>query len=177
MTESQGLKKKSNYQINSIQRKFLISKIYPILLLGSLVWLAGEYLFSFLFSDLEFTGMNLLYYIVVVVVEVILFVIFFFTSKSNNTLLSFVLFITLSFLLGILSLPIAVFTEFVPQVHMFVSLSVGASVIVNFMTLFLRDKYFSKGYIWVHILLFLAGCAIVEVVFIVIFNIHNFLLT
>jgi len=121
--------------------------------------------------------MNVSYYVIVLTVEVILFAIFFFTSKNNNTLLSFVLFIILCFLLGILSLPIAVFTEFVPQVHMFVFLSVGANVIVNFMTLFLRDKYFSKGYIWAHILLFLAGCAIIELVFILIFNIHNFLLT
>ncbi|GAH69223.1 unnamed protein product, partial [marine sediment metagenome] len=114
---------------------------------------------------------------IVVIVEVNLFVFFFITAKYNKTLLSFLLFVTLCFLLGILSLPIAIFTEFIPQVHMFVSLSVGANLIVNFTALLLRDKYFSKGYIWAHILLFLAGCAIVEFIFIVIFNIQNFLLT
>jgi len=177
MLESQESKKKSNYRITSVQRKVLIGKIYPVLLLGSIVWLSGEYLFSFLFSDLEFTGQNLVYYIGAVIVEAILFVVFFFTSKNNNTLLSISLFIVLCFLLGILSLPIVIFTEFIPQVHMFVSLSVGASLIVNFLTLILRDKYFSKGYFWAHILLFLVGCAIIELVFIVIFNIQNFLLT
>jgi hypothetical protein len=60
---------------------------------------------------------------------------------------------------------------------MFVSLSVGANLIVTILTLILGDKYFSKGYIWAHILLFLAGCGIVEIVFIFIFNIQNFLLT
>jgi len=177
MIEPQQPKKKLKYKINSIQRKALIGRIYPILLVGSLVWLSGEYLFSFLFSDLEFTGLNLVYYIIIVIVEVILFILFFFTSKSNKVLLSILFFITLCFLLGILSLPIVIFTEFIPQVHMFVTLSVGANLIVNFITLFLRDKYFSKGYIWAHILLFLAGCAIVEFIFIVIFNIQNFLLT
>ncbi|NVM18723.1 MAG: hypothetical protein HWN80_13495 [Candidatus Lokiarchaeota archaeon] len=177
MLESQESKKKSKYQLTSIQRKAIIGKIYPILLLGSIVWLSGEYLFSFLFSDLDFTGPNLLAYIIIVIVEVILFILFFFTSKNNKTLLSFLLFVTLSFLLGILSIPIVIFTEFLPQVHMFVSLSVGANIIVNLMTLFLRDKYFSKGFIWAHILLFLGGCAIVELVFIFIFNIQNFLLT
>ena len=177
MIESQESKKKKKYKMDEFQRTTLISKIYPILLMGSLIWLSGELLFSYFFSDLEFTELNLIYYIIVVIVEVNLFVFFFITAKYNKTLLSFLLFITLCFLLGILSLPIVIFTEFIPQVHMFVSLSVGANIIVNFVTLFLRDKYFSKGYIWAHILLFLAGCAIVEFIFIVIFNIQNFLLT
>jgi len=177
MLEAKKSKKKSKYQMNSSQRKALIGRIYPILLVGSLVWLSGEYLFYFLFSGLDFTRLNLIFYIIIVIVEANLFILFFFASKYNKTLFSILLFITLCFLLGLLSLPIAIFTEFIPQVHMFVSLSVGANIIVNLMTLFLRDKYFSKGYIWAHILLFLGGCAIVELVFIVIFNIQNFLLT
>jgi hypothetical protein len=177
MIEPEQSKKKHKYRIDENQRKIIINKIYPILLVGSLVWLSGELLFSFLFSDLEFTGLNLIYYIIVVIAEVNLFVLFFITARYNKTLLSFLLFIIICFLLGILSLPIVIFTEFIPQVHMFVSLSVGANIIVNFMTLFLRDKYFSKGYVWVHILLFLIGCAIIEIAFIFIFNIHNFLLT
>jgi len=177
MLEAKKSKKKSKYQMKSTQRKALIGRIYPILLVGSLVWLSGEYLFSFLFSDLDFTRLNLIFYIIIVIVEANLFILLFFSSKYNKSLFSILLFITLCFLLGLLSLPIAIFTEFIPQVHMFVSLSVGANIIVNLMTLFLRDKYFSKGYIWAHILLFLGGCAIVELVFIVIFNIQNFLLT
>ncbi len=177
MIEPQSSKKKHKYRMDENQKKTIINKIYPILLVGSLVWLSGELLFSYLFSDLEFTGLNLIYYIIVVVVEVNLFILFFLTARYNKTLLGFLLFITICFLLGILSLPVAIFTEFIPQIHMFVSLSVGANIIVNFMTLFLRDKYFSKGYVWVHILLFLIGCVIVEIAFIFIFNIHNFLLT
>ena len=177
MIETQQSKKKLKYRIDETQRNTIIGKIYPILLVGSLVWLSGELLFSFLFFDLELTGLNLIYYFIVVIVEVNLFVLFFLTSKYNKTLLSFLLFIIICFLLGILSLPIVIFTEFIPQVHMFVSLSVGANIIVNFMTLFLRNKYFSKGYVWAHIFLFLIGCAIVEIAFIFIFNIHNFLLT
>jgi amino acid transporter len=130
MAESQKSDKKSKYVINSIQRKALISRIYPILLVGSIVWLAGEYLFSFLFSGLDFTGQNLLYYVIIVIVEAILLFSFFFASKSNKILLSVFFFITFSFLAGILSLPVVIFTEFIPQVHMLVSLSVGANFIV-----------------------------------------------
>ena len=177
MVESQEPKKKPKYSLNPIQRKALINKIYPMLLIGSLIWLGGEYLFSYLFSGMDFSGLNLVIYIVIVVLEVSLFVVFFFTSRNNKTLLSLLIFVILCVLLGFLSLPIVIFTEFLPQVHMFVGLSVGANLIVNFMTIFLRDKYFQKGYIWVHVLLFLLGCAIVEITFLFVFNIHNFLLT
>ncbi len=177
MVESQKSNKKSKYIIDSIQRKALVSRIYPILLMGSIIWLSGEYLFSFLFSDLDFTGQNLLYYVIIVIVEAILFISFFFASKSNKILSSIFFFITFSFLAGILSLPVVIFTEFIPQVHMLVSLSVGANFIVYFLSLFLREKYFAKGYIWAHIILYMVGIAIVELIFIVIFNIQNLLLT
>lgn len=177
MLETQEPKKKSKYKLESEQRRVLIGRIYPILLVGALVWLSGELLFSYLFSDLDLTGRNLLAYIIIIIVEVNLFILFFLASKYNKAPLSISIFIILCLLLGILSLPIVIFTEFIPQVHMFVSLSVGANLIVTFMTLILRDKYFSKGNIWAHILLFLAGCGIVEIVFIFIFNIQNFLLT
>ena len=145
--------------------------------MGSIVWLSGEYLFSFLFSDLDFTGQNLLYYIIIVIVEAILLISFFFASNNNKILLSVFFFIAFSFLAGILSLPVVIFTEFIPQVHMLVSLSVGANFIVYFLSLFLRDKYFAKGYIWAHIILYLIGIAIVEIIFIVMFSIQNLLLT
>lgn len=177
MAESQKSNKKSKYTIDSIQRKALISRIYPILLVGSIVWLSGEYLFSFLFSDLDFSGQNLLYYVIIVIVEAIFLILLFFASKSNKILLSVFFFISFSFLAGILSLPVVIFTEFIPQVHMLVSLSVGANFIVYLLALFLREKYFAKGYIWAHIIFYLIGCAIVEIVFIVIFNIQNLLLT
>ena len=177
MVESQKSDKKSKYVINSVQRKVLISRIYPILLVGSIFWLAGEYLFSFLFSGLDFTGQNLLYYLIIVIVEAILLISFFLASKSNKMLLSIFFFITFSFQEGILSLPVVIFTEFIPQVHMLVSLSVGANFIVYLLALFLREKYFAKGYIWAHIIFYLIGCAIVEIVFIVMFNIQNLLLT
>ena len=74
MVESQKSNKKSKYTIDSIQRKALISRIYPILLVGSIVWLAGEYLFSFLFSGLDLTEQNLLYYVIIVIIEAILLI-------------------------------------------------------------------------------------------------------
>ena len=177
MSESQTAEKKSKYLINSIQRKALSNKVFPLLLIGSIIWLAGEYLFSIIFSDLELSGLNLIFYFMAVIIEAVIFVLFFIFSKSNKILLSIVLFFGFCFLAGILSIPVVIFTEFLPQVHMLVSLSVGANFVVYFLTLFLRDKYFSEGYLWAHIILYLIGCAIVEIIFLVFFNIQNYLLT
>ncbi|MFX0074650.1 MAG: hypothetical protein ACFE96_04375 [Candidatus Hermodarchaeota archaeon] len=93
MSESQPHKKKIKYRMDEEQRKALIYKMYPVLLLGSLIWLSAEFLFSYLFSDLEFTGINLIFYIIVVVVVVNLFVLFYFTSKNNKVILSFLIFV------------------------------------------------------------------------------------
>ena len=170
-------KEKSKYIINPIQRKALSNKIIPLLLIGSIIWLTGEYLFSIIFSGLELSGLNLVYYFVAVILEAIIFVLFFIFSKNNKVFFSITVFFVFCFLAGILSIPVVVFTEFLPQVHMLVSLSVGANFIVYFLTLFLRDKYFSEGYLWAHVILYLIGCVIVEIIFLVVFNIQNFLLT
>jgi hypothetical protein len=86
-------------------------------------------------------------------------------------------FFLFSFIAGILSLPIIMITQFLPQIHMFVSLSLGATLITCFVGFILREKYFAKGYLWAHIFLFMTGIALLEIAFIFIFNIHNFLLT
>ena len=60
---------------------------------------------------------------------------------------------------------------------MFVSLAVGANSIVYLIALALRDRYFAKGYIWAHVGLFILGFLLVEIVFIIVFSIQNYLLT
>ncbi len=60
---------------------------------------------------------------------------------------------------------------------MFVSLAVGANSIVYLIALTLRHRYFAKGYIWAHVVLFIFGFVLVEIVFIIVFNIQNYLLT
>ncbi|MGB5913063.1 MAG: hypothetical protein WBH31_17870 [Promethearchaeia archaeon] len=88
-----------------------------------------------------------------------------------------ILFFIFCFIAGILSLPIIIFTEFLPQVRMFITLTLGAIIIVCIIGIVLRVKYFAKGYLWAHIILFLIGTAIMEFIFIILFNIENFLLT
>ncbi|MFX1498674.1 MAG: hypothetical protein ACFFBH_14210 [Promethearchaeota archaeon] len=170
-------KRESKYLLTLPQRNTFLHKILPILIIGSLIWLASEIVFSFVFRDFEFTTMFLTIYIIFLIVEGGLFTLFYFVSKANKKYLGLSIFFIFCIIAGIISLPIIILTEFLPQVHMFVTLTVGATLIVALMAYSLRAKYFAKGYLWAHIIIFLIGTAIFELLFIIIFNIQNFLLT
>jgi len=169
--------KESDYILNSDQRYLFLHKVLPTLLIGSIIWLLSEIGFSLIFSETQFMGIFLIFYISMAVLEIILFLLLYFVAKANFVLLGFFTFFSFSFIAGILSIPIIIFTQFLPQVHMFVSLSFGANAIVSLMGISLRNKYFAKGYIWAHVILFLIGCVVVEIIFILVFDIHNYLLT
>jgi len=176
--EKQGkVKKESTYILQPPQRKVFIDKILPTLLIGSIIWLIGEILFSYFFSEAQLTGTFLAFYISMIIVDAVLFLLLYFVAKSNKILLGLIIFFLFCFIAGIISIPIVIYSEFLPQVHMFVSLAVGANSIVYIIALALRHRYFAKGYIWAHVVLFIFGFLLVEIVFIIVFNIQNYLLT
>lgn len=170
--------KKPKYTLTSSQRNIFLLKILPIMLLGSIIWLISEIIFSSIFIEIEFNEIFLVFYLSLIIIEIILFTLLYFISKIEKyRIYGLIIFFLISFNAGILSLPIVMITQFLPQVHMFVFLSFGAIVIVCFIGAILREYYFAKGYLWAHIVLFLIGTAIFEIIFILIFKIHNFLLT
>ena len=168
---------KKHYMLNDSQRAIFVKKILPTLLMGSLLWLLGEVLSSWYFSDIQVSPFYMVLYIAILVIEVLLYFGFFFASKREKTLLVFLCYGIFSYGAGFVTLPLVIFTEFLSQVHMFVALSVGATAIVFLMSILLRNNYFAKGNIWSHISMFLLGIFVVEIIFIFVFNIHNFLLT
>ncbi len=169
--------KKKNYLLNDSQRTIFVKKILPTLLMGSLLWLLGELLSSWFFSGIQISLFYMVIYIIILVIEVLLYFGVLIASKREMTLLVFLLYGIFSYGAGFISLPVVIYTEFLPQVHMFVSLSVGATFIVFLMGILLRNNYFAKGNVWAHIFLFSLGVLIVEIIFIYVFNIQNFLLT
>ena len=50
---STNQKKKKNYILDDSQRAIFVKKILPCLLLGSILWLIGELLSSWYFSDIQ----------------------------------------------------------------------------------------------------------------------------
>jgi len=171
------VKKESKYILEPSQRKAFIEKILPTLLIGSIIWLIGEIVFSYFFSEAQLTGTFLVFYISMIVVDAVLFLLLYFVAKSNKILLGLVIFFLFCFIAGIISMPIVIYSEFLPQVHMFVGLAVGANSIVYIIALALKYRYFAKGYIWAHVVLFIFGFLLVEIVFIIVFSIQNYLLT
>jgi hypothetical protein len=176
--DSAKAKKESKYVITSSQRDIFLQKILPTMLVGSIIWLISEIIFSTIFIELEFNRIFLAFYISMIIIEINLFILLYFISKIDKYgAFGLIIFFIFSFNAGILSLPVVMITEFLPQVHMFVFLSVGATLIVCFVGALLRERYFAKGYLWAHIILFLIGTSIIEIIFILIFTIRNFLLT
>ncbi|MCK4285904.1 MAG: zinc ribbon domain-containing protein [Candidatus Lokiarchaeota archaeon] len=163
-------KKKSKYILTSGQRTIFLYRILPTVLIGSIIWLISEIIFSTIFIKIE-------YIIAIYLLEAVLIILLFFASKSEKISLGLFFFFLFSFMAGILSLPIIYYTVFIPQVHMFVTLSLGATLITCFIGFVLRERFFAKGYLWAHIILFVIGTTIVEIIFILIFKIQNFLLT
>jgi hypothetical protein len=176
--EETGKKKKDDkYIIGPNQRKYLLSYIIPTLALGSFVWFLGEYYFSTYLRDYELVGPMLVFYIIMVILDAFLFVVLYVVTKKKNNGIGIILFYTFCFISGALSLPITMLTAYESQVHMVVTMSLSADLIVLFMGIVLRENFFAKGHIIQHIILYLIGCAIAEVIFIIAFDIHNFALT
>ena len=172
-------KEKSNpgYKLNEAQRNLFLRRILPTLFFGSIIWLVSELVFSYTFQNVQLSGLFLIIYIIVIIAEVGLFISIYFLSKHSKIVISLFLYIIFSYLAGLVSLPIAIYTEFLTQIHMIVSLTVGANLIIILMGFILKQKYFAGGHFWEHLFIFLIGLALIEVVFIIVFNIHNFLLT
>ena len=159
------------YVLNEFQRNLFLRKILPTLFLGSCIWLVGELTFSFAFQDVQLTGSFLIIYIVALIVEVGLFLSIYFLSKRGTKVICLLCYLLFSYFAGIISLPVVIYTDYLTQVHMLVSLTIGANFIIFLMGLLLKQKYFAGGHFWEHLFLFLIGITLVEVIFIIIFDI------
>ena len=170
-------KSEPGYVLNENQRNIFLKRILPTLFSGSIIWLVAELVFSYTFQNVDLSGLFLIIYIVAIIGEVGLFIAIYFLSKNDKKVISLFLYLIFSYLAGLVSLPIAIYTEFLTQVHMIVSLTVGANLIIILMGFILKQKFFAGGHFWEHFFIYLIGLALVEVMFIIVFNIHNFLLT
>ena len=149
-------KEKSNpgYELNDAQRKTFLKRILPTLFFGSIIWLVSELVFSYTLQNIELSGLFLIIYIVTIIGEVGLFIAIYFLSKYDKKVISLFLYLIFSCLAGLISLPIAIYTEFLTQVHMIVSLTVGANLIIVLMGFILKQKYFAGGHFWEHFFIF-----------------------
>ncbi len=171
-------KKESRLVLNNDQRQLYQKKILLYLTIGSFIWLMSEIFFSYLFQFQEVNRYFFTLYPIFIAFFVICFYIYFILSKHERHNLSLFTFFVLSFLAGTILLPFSLFLPFIIiQVHMFVFLIFATSGIVLVIGVILGNQFFFENTLWRHIILFIGLMGIVEIIFVLLFNIQNFFLT
>jgi len=168
-------KEKSKYTLSPSQRNLFLQKVLPILLLGNIAWLIGEITFSTSF----FIGWDFLpFYIIITIIDIILFISLGKIILTKTPSAALIVYIIFAFTAGIISNPIVMLRpSLAKQIQMFVFSALECTIIVGLMGITLKEKYFSEGYVALHLALFLAFVILAEIIFIIVFKIHNYLLT
>lgn len=138
----------------------------------------SEVMFTIIFTGIQFTTVFFEFYFLIIALNIILFISINKISLKNTYTLGLIIFLIFTFTAGIITVPIVMLnSNLSKQVHMFVFSALESTIIVGLMGLSLRDKYFAKGYIWAHVILFIFYIILAEIIFLVVFNIKNFILT
>jgi len=173
-----GVKKQSRYILNDSQRKLLLYRIIPILIIGCAIWLLAESVFSFLFKEASFTPQFIIIYFTFVITDLAALLLFFITARKNYVLMSLLFYFLFTCLAGTISLPIIIFNyELSQQVKMFIVASLEGTIVIALVAIVLRKRYLKKGNILLHVILFLVFLILAEGVFFLIFSIENWVLT
>jgi len=161
-------KLKQKLILNPSERKVLLSKIYPVSFCGSIIWLGGELLFGWLFTNFQSLAQNFtLILIVMIPVNITLFIISYISAKRRKNVLGTVMFLIFAFTSGIFSVPIImIIGNFNLYVYGIFSVGLGSMIIVFVISAIMSDKYFSAGYFWHHAILFILGVILLELILI-----------
>ncbi len=170
-------KKESKYILSPAYRKIFLLKVLPILLAGNLIWLIGDLFFTLILTNLPFLDFVVIY-ILIVIVDIIMFFSLNRISQKGMSVLGIIIYFLFTFTAGIITVPIVMLgNPLAKQVHMVVFIALECAIIVCLIGISLKDKYLAKGYGLAHVFLFIIFLIIAEIIFLVVFNIKNFLLT
>ncbi|TFG18239.1 MAG: zinc ribbon domain-containing protein, partial [Promethearchaeota archaeon] len=78
-----GVNKQSRYLLNDSQRRLLVYRIIPLLIIGCVIWLLAESVFSFLFKESSFTPQFIIIYVTFVIADLVALLLFFITARKN----------------------------------------------------------------------------------------------
>lgn len=134
-------KRGSKYILSSSQRKIFLQKILPFLLIGNIIWLMSEVMFTIIFTGIQFTTGFFEFYFLIIALNIILFISINKISLKNTYTLGLIIFLIFTFTAGIITVPIVMLkSNLSKQVHMFVFSALESTIIVGLMGLSLRDK-------------------------------------
>lgn len=170
-------KRDSKYILSPSQREIFIKNVLPIILVSNIIWLIGDFVFTYIFRRMEFSEFYVIY-IIFVVLDIILFVSLNKIALKSMKSLVYILYFIFIFIAGIITIPfVKLGNPLGNLVHMLVFIAIECTIIVCLVGMTLKDKYFAKGHVQIHVILFILFLIIAEIIFLLVFNIKNFLLT
>jgi hypothetical protein len=100
-------------------------------------------------------------------VNISLFIISYISAKKRKNVLGTVIFCIFAFTSGIFSVPIImIIGNFNLYLYGIFSVGLGSMIIVFIISAIMSNKYFSKGYFWHHLILFIIGVFLIELILI-----------
>lgn len=160
------------------ERNLYLKKVLPTILVGSLIWLMSEVLFSFIFANTPSFFDIGVFYILILVLNTLLIVVFFFLANRGNSFISVLMYFLFAFSSGILSVPILIISsDAVIYVHIFVTLAVSGTGIVMIAGVILKEKFFASGSVFqTFVIITLGGIITLVLIFILFAQTHWFVL-
>ncbi len=169
----------ARYKFTDSERKLLTFKVFPILFLGSVVWLFSQVFFNYIFvTQTIFTEeFFLVFYIVMFIVNGAFLGFFYLFSKWGNNFLGVLFYLLFAFTAGTIPVPLSMIIildqVLKTYVNAFVSLVFGGTLIITIMGYVFRNNFLKKKYALAHILFLVISVTTLEILFLVIYDISN----
>jgi len=162
MTENKDQKKFGN--LSAVEWTIYTRRILPLAFINCLIWFISALIFGIVLTTPSWEEIFWLVYILFVIVDFILFLIVFYSAKSGKNFISLILCFVLTFLAGILTVPIFfIFRNFNSYIYSNISIGIGGVVIVIFLSWIMREKFLMRGYAFHHFGLLLLLITITEI--------------
>jgi hypothetical protein len=169
------------FNLNDSQRIIFKNKILPTIFAGSVIWLISELIFGSIFTKVSIPGeLFFAIYIPMIIADIVLYITFYFLSKKGNVVFAIIMYFLFAICAGIITVPISILTVLDVNlriyVHGFVSLVMAGGAIVFIIAMLLQERFFTKEYRWVNVLMFILGIFLMAIAFILIYQIRNIIL-
>jgi len=169
------------FNLTDSQRIIFRNKILPTIFAGSIIWLISELIFGSIFTKVSIPGeLFFAIYIPMIIVDIVMYIFFYFLSKKGDIVFGIIMYFLFAICAGIITVPISILTVLDVNlriyVHGFVSLVMAGGAIVFIIALLLQDRFFTKEYLWINVLMFVLGIFLMSLAFILIYQILNIIL-
>ncbi len=145
------------------EREVLLKKIHPFMLVGCIIWLAGELIFGYLFTATDLREKLWNYFSLFILIDLALFITSYFVARAKHNTASVCIYLIFAFTAGMLTAPLMIIIgNFAVYFYGVLSLGMGGMILTVLFGLLLGDRYFSEKSFWYHLSLILIGIFLLE---------------